>query len=600
LSIGAAGASASVAAGASGGSAATLAGGATGAPLLSISPAPGTPDASPRTQISILGPAPRQITSVRVVGRVSGPHAGRLASYSRGAGASFLLRHPLAEGERVSVVVRVAGRTPIRLGFTVAKLAPAQPLLNLPLLQPAKLDHFISQPDLLAPQIRVNRGAGVPNGDIFLAPLPSPEIHPESNNVLTIHPVGPGGPMIIDNRGRLVWFQQLPPPFVAANFRPQRFEGHEVLTWWQGGVTPAAFGLGEGVIADTSYRTQRIVRTGNGYSADIHEFVITPDGDALFTAYSPILVHLPGTPSVKLSPLLDSIVQEVDIRTGLVMWEWHSYGHIPLADSYATAATSSTFDAYHLNSIQLLAGDRVLVSARDTSAVYEIDRATGRIVWTLGGKASSFRLGPGVRFFFQHDAQLRPDGTVTLFDDQAGPPIKAKSSRAIVIALDMRHRTARLVRRYRRPADTLAESEGSMQTLPSSKVFVGFGSAPAFTEFSTSGGLLFDASLPVDDGSYREYLFPWSATPRTRPSVAARRTAAGEVSVYASWNGATTVARWRVLGGTGAGSLRPLATAAASGFETRVIVNSSASTFAVRALSARGRVLSTSAAVSAS
>ena len=67
-------------------------------------------------------------------------------------------------------------------------------------------------------------------------------IHPESNNVLTINPVGPGGPMIIDGRGRLVWFQQLPPPLVAANFRPQRFAGHEVLTWWQGKVTPRRSG----------------------------------------------------------------------------------------------------------------------------------------------------------------------------------------------------------------------------------------------------------------------------------------------------------------------------------------------------------------------
>ncbi|HUO73993.1 MAG TPA: arylsulfotransferase family protein [Solirubrobacteraceae bacterium] len=543
---------------------------------------------------------PRQIASVRVVGSVSGPHPGRLAPYSRGGGASFILRHPLTEGEHASVVVRIAGRGPIHFGFTVARLAPTQPPLNIPVLQPAKLDHFVSQPELLAPQITVHRGAGVPSGYIFLAPLPSPEIHPESNNVLTIHPVGPGGPMIVDNRGRLVWFHQLQPPFVAANFRPQRFDGHEVLTWWQGGVTPAAFGLGEGVIADTSYRTLRIVRTGNGYSADIHEFVITPDGDALFTAYSPILVHLPGTPSVTLSPLLDSIVQEVDIRTGLVMWEWHAYGHIPLADSYATAATSSTFDAYHLNSIQLLAGDRVLVSARDTSAVYDIDAGTGRILWTLGGKASSFRLGRGVRFFFQHDAQLRPDGTVTLFDDEAGPPIEAKSSRAIVVALDQRHKTARLVRQYRRTADTLADSEGNMQTLPSGNPFVGFGSAPAFSEFSAGGRLLFDASLPVDDGSYREYLFPWTATPRTRPALAARRTAAGRVSVYASWNGATTVARWQVLGGASAASLTPLATAAASGFETRVTVSSSASTFAVRALSARGRVLASSAAVSPS
>ena len=48
------------------------------------------------------------------------------------------------------------------------------------------------------------------------------------------------------------------------------------------------------------------------------------------------MIHLPGTPPGKLSLMLDAIVQQVDIRTGLVVWEWHGYGHIPLAESYAT------------------------------------------------------------------------------------------------------------------------------------------------------------------------------------------------------------------------------------------------------------------------
>ena len=153
-------------------------------------------------------------------------------------------------------------------------------------------------------------------------------------------------------------------------------------------------------------------------------------------------MHLPGTAPGKLSPVLDSLIQEVDIRTGLVVWEWHGLGHIPLGDSYATTATSSTDDVYHLNSIEMLSGGRLLVSARDTSAVYEIDQATGRIAWTLGGKASSFRLGPGARFYFQHDAQMLPGNRVSLFDDESGPPNEARSSRGLILALDLRDHTA--------------------------------------------------------------------------------------------------------------------------------------------------------------
>ena len=169
-------------------------------------------------------------------------------------------------------------------------------------------------------------------------PLPSPVVHPESNNTVTINPVGPGGPMIVDGAGNLVWFRQLTPPEVAANLRLQRYHGRKVLTWWEGTVTPAAFGVGGGVIANHAYNVIRVVHAGNGYPMDLHEFELTKDGDALFTVYSPILVHLPGTPAGTLSPLLDSIVQEVDIKTGLVVWEWHSYGHIPLETSQATPA----------------------------------------------------------------------------------------------------------------------------------------------------------------------------------------------------------------------------------------------------------------------
>jgi hypothetical protein len=555
---------------------------------VTISPEAGTPDASPDTQISILGASPSRIDSVRVVGSASGLVRGAFHAYSGRRGASFVLRRPLTQGERVDVTIRIAGRKPIAYQFTVARLAPVPPVLNIPLQQPTKLDHFVSEPSLLPPRIAVSRGSA--SGDVFLAPLPSPMIHPESNNALTINPVGPGGPMIIDGHGRLVWFKQLPGPQVAANFRPQRFAGHEVLTWWQGKVTIAAFGLGEGVIADTRYHTLRTVHTGNGYQADIHEFKLTSSGDALFTANSLVMIHLPGTAPGKLSPMLDSILQEVDVRTGLVVWEWHGLGHIPLSDSFATPATSAYFDAYHFNSIEPLPGNRLLVSARDTSAVYEIDRATGHVIWTLGGKASSFKLGPGARFWFQHDASLLPGNRVSLFDDEAGPPIFAPYSRGLVLGLDVEHHTADVVHAYRLPGTVApASSEGSVQTLPGHNVFVGFGASPYFSEFSADGSIRFEANLPKDDGSYREFTYPWHATPTTRPALTVKRTSGGHVSLYATWNGATTVARWQVLA---AG--KPVATVSDRSFETRIDLGSSASTFAVRALSSSGKVLARS------
>ncbi|HET8537437.1 MAG TPA: arylsulfotransferase family protein [Solirubrobacteraceae bacterium] len=537
--------------------------------VLALSPAPGTPDASPQTQISVLGTKPALVRGVDVRAARTGAHAGRLRAYSGKRGVSFLPAQPFAEGEKVDVTLRLAHHRARRWSFTVATAGRTPPILNITTTQPDKLQSFVSEPGLRAPKILVRKQGAAGSGSAFLTPLPSPVVHPGSTQTVTLSPVGPGGPMIIDGRGRLVWFKQLTPPDVAANLRVQRYHGRRVLTWWQGPVTAAAYGLGAGVIADSSYRTIKTVRAGNGYAMDIHEFTLA-GRDALFTIYQPVIHD--GV------PLIDAIVQQVDIATGLVVWEWHSLGHIPLAQSYATPANSATYDAFHINSVQAVRGGRVLISARDTSAVYLIRRAGSRILWTLGGKASDFRLGPGARFWFQHDARLLRGGRVSVFDDEAGPPQKAPRSRGLILRL--RGRRATVARVLHRPGQTSAQSEGSVQSLPGGGHFVGFGAEPWFTQFDAAGRVVFDARLPVDDGSYRAYRFPWHAKPRTRPAAVLR-----DGFVYASWNGATEVAAWKV-GGT---------RVARSGFETKIPVSGSGP-FVVRALDPHGRVLGTATA----
>ena len=194
---------------------------------------------------------------------------------------------------------------------------------------------------------------------------------------------------------------------------------------------------------------------------------------------SPVLVHLPGTPPGHLSPVQDSIAQQIDIRTGLVEWEWHGLGHIPLAQSDVTPKTSPVFDAYHFNSLELLPGGQVLISARDTSAIYDVAQAGGQIVWRLGGKASSFRMAVGARFHFQHDAHMLAGHRVSLFDDQAGPPIYAavlaRTHSRPRLEPSPRHRGAAVP--PGRPVPR-AQSEGSMRSLPGGGAFVGFGAAP--------------------------------------------------------------------------------------------------------------------------
>jgi hypothetical protein len=293
---------------------------------------------------------------------------------------------------------------------------------------------------------------------------------------------------------------------------------------------------------------------------------------------------------------MDSVIQEIDIKTGLVMFEWHALDHVSLGDSYFTPKSQGfVFDPYHMNSVGIDRDSNLIISMRNTSAVYKVNRATGQIMWTLGGKRSSFKMGSGTTTAFQHAALVQSDGTVTVFDDGAGPPTVHKFSRGIRVSLDTTHMTASLVREYDHSPQISAAFEGNVQQLSGGNVFMGWGQQPYFSEDNSAGQQIFDAHFTVATASYRAYRFVWNAQPPTLPRLAVSPGTDGTTSLYASWNGATNVSAWRVLAGPSPYTLTDIGDVSKSGFETRMTVHNGSPYFAVQALGSSGQVLSTSA-----
>jgi hypothetical protein len=287
------------------------------------------------------------------------------------------------------------------------------------------------------------------------------------------------------------------------------------------------------------------------------------------------------------------------VRTGLVKLQWTSLDHIELGESYeaASKATRSLpFDFFHINSIDLDRDGSLLISARNTWASYALDHRSGQIVWRLGGKRSSFALGPGTPTAWQHDPRRLPNGSISLFDNGASPAVHGQS-RGIVLSLDPQHKTAGLVSQLVHTPPIEADSQGNMQALANGDWFVGWGQVPDFSEFNATGQLLFDAHFPAHTQSYRSFRSPWTGTPTHAPALAVTSEANGARTAYASWNGATLVAAWRVLAGATATSLQPVAEVARSGFETAIALPASAPGPYVRvqALDIGGRVLRSSA-----
>ncbi|WP_273846461.1 arylsulfotransferase family protein [Rubrobacter calidifluminis] len=443
---------------------------------------------------------------------------------------------------------------------------------------------FRSRPDLKPPAVEIEkrpRGIFARKGDcVFLAPQPKTP--------------GSSGAMILDSEGHLVWFHQ-PEERRLDNFRVQHYRDEPVLTWWEGRVTNG-HGSGEYVLLDRSYREIKRVRAGNGYKGDLHEFLLTPQGTALFTAYHPVRHDLTPAGGSKDALVYDGIAQEVDVESGKVLFEWHSLDHVPVELSYGRPPKNpdDPFDYFHINSIDVDHDGNLLISSRNTWAVYKVDRASGRVLWRLGGKESDFEMGPGTRTAYQHDARRHPDGTITIFDNGGNPPVH-RQSRGVVLRLDMQKMRATLVREYVHPGRRiLAGAEGNVQMLPTGEAFIGWGYEPFFSGFTGSGDLVFDARLPGQGRSYRTYWHPWEGHPEGRPAVVAKKHADGGITIYASWNGSTAVKRWRVLSGRVPSDLREAGDAPKRGFETAVTLRGGGPYFAIQAVDESGNVLATS------
>jgi hypothetical protein len=553
---------------------------------LTVSPLPDSYDASPRTQISFLGASASAIAGLSVSGSQTGTHPGRLIGYSQGDGGSFVPRHPFNPGETVTVrgrVRRAGAVAHFAFRFTVSTPDVLPKPLSGPKSngKPGDVQLFHTQPGMRAPSVWVTASspAAAP-GYLFAAPYSGP---------------GQEGPMIFDGSGNIVWFHPLPTNTRATDLQVQSYEGKPVLTWWQGYIPPQGFGLGEEIVAGSNYQTLFHVHAGNGYLADLHDFHLTADDTALLTVFDTIHCNLAGVGGHSDAALTDGVFQEVDLETRLVRREWHSADHVSPTQSNSTASTATDewpYDYFHINAIERRQGDGFLVSARNTSALYLLDPATQQVTLQVGGKSPSVKMGSGTSTAYQHDAQELPDGEISIFDN-GGVPMVHSQSRGIVVAVNPQSKTATLVAQYEHPKPLKAASQGNMQQLGNGDFFIGWGAEPYFSEFTPSGTLVFDARYPHGTESYRGYRFPWSATPAEPPAVAASA-GKGATTVYASWNGATDVASWRVLAGPNVEQLTPAASAPKRGFETQISVSGKPAYVAVQALDAAGKVLSTS------
>jgi EmrB/QacA subfamily drug resistance transporter len=480
--------------------------------------------------------------------------------------------------------------------FTGVSVAAAQPAAPIGAYTTNGAYSFVSAPGLHPPKVHPNMATDASQlapGYIMMANF---------YDLTTTPMVGQSGPLILDKDLQPVWFEPVPIDVVASNLTAQTYKGQPVLTWWQGVVSnTGATQSGEDIIVNQHYQTIATLKGQDGWVITLHELVISGN-DAWVTANKDIPMDLSKYGGPSTGVLDDSAVQEYDITTGKLVSTWDALDHIPLTDSKTQPPPNGfPWDAYHVNSIDLAGGSGFLVSMRNTWAAYMVDGRTGAIEWQLGGKHSTFQVPANASFEWQHDVQMHSGSIVTMFDDDcceitgAGTYLApAGPSRALELKLNPTARTVTVVNEYTHGKNFDAAYMGDNQLLPNGNVFVGWGSQPYFSEYSRSGQLVLDASLPSPDLTYRATSDNWVGLPEFPPQGAARSGSEGTTTVYASWNGATEVSSWKVLAGPTDHHLSVVAHGPRTGFETPMTVKGHFTVFEVQALNSQGQVIGTS------
>jgi hypothetical protein len=396
-------------------------------------------------------------------------------------------------------------RTLLAAAAVTAVVAAAQAAAVIP-AQAAQPNPPASTPADPPPVTVLTQGAGNGNGDIFIAPFGDSTTYAN-------------GPEIINNAGQVLWFHPVPAGEEAADFRPQSYDGQPVLTWWQG-TGLGGLSSGTDYIYNDHFQQIATVNAGNGYQADGHEFLITPWNTALILAYTTATADLTSIGGPPDQTVIDGIVQEIDIRTGQVLFQWNSADHVPYSDSEQPlpSSPSTPWDWFHINAVHLDTDGNLLIDARDTWTTYKVSLRTGQIIWELGGKQSSFTLqaAPGQTldsaneiFAWQHDPEAIGHDEYTFFDNESSGTPLLPYSRAVTVQLNPFTKVATLVKSDNQPEGLSAASQGNAQTTRNGDLFVGWGALPYFSEFSPSGQLLFNAEFPAGVNTYRAYRDPW-------------------------------------------------------------------------------------------
>jgi hypothetical protein len=457
---------------------------------------------------------------------------------------------------------------------TLPDTAP-QPAFPNALTIPQDIPHFTI----------TKNSADTGEGDIFVAPL-----------FWTKSTVG-SYLLIFDQQGQLIYYKSVASGLEGFDFKRQP---NGLLSYFD--LKNSTYYL-----MDSHYQVVDSYQAGNGYTTDLHDLQILPNGNALLMAYDAETVDMSKVvPGGKNNATVTGLViQELDPSKN-VIFEWRSWDHFSFLDS-TVSLVDQAIDLVHGNSLFQMNDGNLLLSSRNLSELTKINLQTGAVIWRLGGNANMFKFVNDQPFAYQHNASQLPNGDITLFDNHGTEQTPA-ASRAVEYKLDEVNKTVTLVWQYTNQPPIFATFMGNVQRFANGNSFLDWG-APSvnpgynwmtMTEISPDNQVIFELAFDQAYVSYRAFRFPWQGLPTTLPALAYKADSTGLTLGY-SWNGATDVAAYQVYGGASLQKLKPIDKQTRTGFETQSHLANLAGNecyFQVAPLDQNGKEMARSAVIS--
>jgi hypothetical protein len=242
-----------------------------------------------------------------------------------------------------------------------------------------------------------------------------------------------------------------------------------------------------------------------------HEFEKTPSGNYLFN------IELDKAVQGEKTHIDDQLLEELSPDLGVV-WSWKLFDHVPIAGARE--------ELCHGNALSVEPAAGVVYYNCRFLGLFKLDRASGEILWRLGGRYDAESLGPGdftfdppeSQFSDAHDPEIHADGSVLLYDNGGYKPSSNVEfhTRVVEYQLDETKHTA--TRTFEFPGDFPVDAWyrdswytpiwGDADRLANGNILVtaGMRSTSLSTrifEITRQGEVVWELTFPPNYGSYR-------------------------------------------------------------------------------------------------